>query len=262
GWVVAADTLIQPQRDLDFGRRYAADQVVRNQNTKSYNLTLGTDYRSKYIFDALYRKDGNSLLPPSSRWNSNMRLSAAWQVAEEDWWRVNSIPQLKLRYSIGTAGNNPLFSDQYETYLQNAGTERIFKQDMGNNALVPEKVTEQEMGIDMSYKNRVGLQLSYVRVYTQNAIRADTISSYTGFDTQVKNLGDLVGNTLEATLEAQWITRRNFLWSSSLVLDRSRIKIAKYPRRCAAPNATTLNRECEGYVFGELWGTAFATDAT
>jgi len=44
-----------------------------------------------------------------------------------------------LRHSIGTAGNNPLFSDQYETYLQNAGTERIFKQNMGNNLIVPER---------------------------------------------------------------------------------------------------------------------------
>ena len=260
GWVVQGDTLFQTQRDLDFARRYAADQTVRDQNTKSYNVTFGTDYKSRYIIDALYRKDGNSLLPLTSRWQSNMRLSGAWQIAEESWWHVNQIPSLKLRYSIGTAGNNPLFSDQYETYLQNAGTERIFKQDMGNNTLVPEKVTEQEMGIDMSYKNRVGLQLSYVRVYTQNAIRADTISSYTGFDTQVKNLGDLLGNTLEATIEAQWIARRKFAFSSNLVLDRSRIKIAKYPRLCAAPNATTLNRECEGYVFGELWGAGFVRD--
>jgi hypothetical protein len=34
-----------------------------------------------------------------------------------------------------------------------------------------------------------------VRTYTENAIRPDTISSYTGFDTQVKNLGDLLGHT-------------------------------------------------------------------
>jgi len=260
GWEVQSDTLFQPQRDLDFGRRYNADQTIRDQMTKSYNLTLGADYKAKYIFDALYRKDGNSLLPPSTRWNDNMRLSAAWLVAEESWWRWSSIPSLKLRYSIGTAGNNPLFADQYETYTQNAGTERIFKQNMGNNAILPERVTEQEFGIDMNYKNRFGLQTSFVRVYTENAIRTDTISSYTGFDTQVKNLGDLLGHTYEATLEAQWFTGRRFSWSSTLVLDRSRIKIAKYPRLCNAADGTSLERECEGYVFGELWGAALATD--
>ncbi len=260
GWVVAGDTLLQPQGDLDFARRFDADQTIRDQNTKSYNLTFGTDYKAKYIFDALYRKDGNSLLPPTSRWNDNKRLSAAWLVAEEPWWRFKSIPSFKLRYSLGTAGNNPLFSDQYETYLQNAGTERIFKQNMGNTNIVPERVTEQEFGVDMSYKNRFGLQASFVRVYTENAIRDDTISSYTGFDTQVANLGDLLGHTVEATLEAQWLTRRTFVWSSTLVLDRSRIKIAKYPRRCSATNGN-LQRECEGYVFGEVWGAGFARDA-
>jgi hypothetical protein len=262
GWEVQADTLLQPQRDLDFGRRYNADQVVRDQRTRSYNLTAGVDYKAKYILDALYRKDGNSLFPPVSRWNDNMRVSGAWLLAEESWWKFESVPSFKLRYSLGTAGNNPLFEDQYETYLQNAGTERIFKQDMGNVALVPEKVTEQELGLDMNIRNRFGLQFSFVRVYTQNVIREDTISSYTGFDTQVKNLGDLLGRTYEATLEAQWITRPRFSWSSTLVLDHSRIKIAKYPRLCGAADGGSLERECEGYVLGELWGASLARDAT
>lgn len=263
GWVVQGDTLFQPQRDLDFARRYAADQTVRQQNTKSYTVTLGTDYKAKYILDGLWRKDGNSLLPPSSRWNDNMRLSAAWAMAEEPWWFFPAqIPSFKLRYSIGTAGNNPLFSDQFETYLQNAGTERIFKQNMGNNLILPEKVTEQEFGVDMNVLNRYGIQLSMVRTFTENAIRADTISSYTGFDTQVKNLGDLLGHTFEATIESQWITHRNFVWSSTLVLDRSREKIVRYPRLCSAANATSLTRECEGFVLGEFWGNAFATDAS
>jgi TonB-linked SusC/RagA family outer membrane protein len=260
GWTVSGDTLIQPQADLDFARRYEADQTLRDQNTKSYSVTAGADYRAKYIFDALYRRDGNSLLPASSRWQDNGRLSAAWSLGEENWWRSTMIPFAKLRYSIGTAGNNPRFQDQYETYLQNAGTERIFKQDMGNIELRPEQVTEQEFGFDFSIQRRYGFQLSYIRNYIKNAIRPDTISSYTGFDTQVKNLGDLKAEAYEATLELQWMNRRNLTWSSSLVADRARTTIAKYPRRCAAADATTGQRECEGYQFGQVYGIGFATD--
>ena len=258
GWVVGGDTLFQGQPDLDFARRYAADQTRRDQYTKSYSVNVGADYQSRYIIDGLYRYDGNSLLPPTSRWNDNMRVSAAWSIAEEPWWSLTDFPLFKLRYTIGTAGNNPLFSDQYETYLQNAGTERIFKQNMGNTAILPERVTEQEMGIDLSYLNRFGLELTYARVYTENAIRPDTISSYTGFDTQVKNLGDLLGNSYEATLEAQWVTGRDFVWSSTLVADRSRMKIANYPDLCDDPD--DLERECEGYVFGELYGSQYVRD--
>ena len=262
GWTVESDTLFQPQPDLDFGRRYDANQTVRDQYTRSYSATMAADYQGRYIIDALYRRDGNSLLPPDSRWQSNMRLSAAWSLAEEPWWRFgDDLPLFKLRYSVGTAGNNPLFSDQYETYLQNAGTERIFKQNMGNAEILPEQVREQEMGIDLSIRDRFGLQLSYVHTITIDAIRADTVSSYTGFDTQVKNLGNLVGNTVEATLEAQWISRPNLRWSSTLVADRSRVTIRDYPGRCNPPNATTLQRECEGYVFGELYGAGFARNA-
>ena len=261
GWEVRGDTLFQPAPDLDFARRYQADQTRRDQNTKSYAVSMGADYQARYIIDALYRRDGNSLLPPASRWNDNMRISAAWSMAEEPWWSFPDLQMFKLRYSIGTAGNNPLFNDQYETYLQNAGTERIFKQNMGNTAIIPERVTEQEFGLDMSFRNRFGLELTYARVLTEDAIRADTILSYTGFDTQVANLGDLLGSTFEATFEAQWIQRPSFRWSSTLVADHSRIKIQNYPRRCLAPSTTTLRRECEGYVFGEMWGSTYATDA-
>jgi hypothetical protein len=38
------------------------------------------------------------------------------------------------------------------------------------------------------------------------------------------------------------------------------VKIAKYPRLCNAANGS-LQRECEGYVFGELWTNAFVRDA-
>jgi TonB-linked SusC/RagA family outer membrane protein len=262
GWTVAADTLAQPQPDLDFGRRYAADQTIRDQRTRSYSATLAADYQARYIIDALYRKDGNSLLPPSGRWQDNMRLSAAWSLAEEPWWRFSErLPLFKLRASVGTAGNNPLFADQYETYLQNGGTERIFKENMGNKLIVPEKVTEHEFGIDMSYQNRFGAQLSFVRTYTKDAIRTDTVLSYTGFDTQVKNLGDLLGHTYEATLEAQWISRPTLRWSSTLVADRSRVKIAQYPRRCSTAANADMQLECKGYSVGELYGTAFARNA-
>ena len=262
GWEVRADTLLQPQGDLDFGRRFDADQTLRDQNTKSYSATFATDYRSKYIFDALYRRDGNSLLPAVSRWQDNMRISGAWSLGEESWWMLRSVPFAKLRYSMGTAGHNPRFADQYETYLQNAGTERIFKQDMGNTQLLPERVREQEFGLDFNIMRRYGFQLSYVRTYTQDALRSDTISSYTGFDTQVKNLGDLQGNAFEATIEAQWMRRRNFVWTSSIVADRAREKIVNYPRLCAPASATTLQRECEGYVIGQVYGVGFARNAT
>jgi hypothetical protein len=98
-------------------------------------------------------------------------------------------------------------------------------------------------------------------------IRPDTIIAYTGFDTQQSNLGDLRGDTYEATLETQWVQKRDFRWSSTLVLDRSRQKITRYPRSCevagnsdASNNLFTLDRKCQGYEFGQMYGRKFVTN--
>jgi hypothetical protein len=127
-------------------------------------------------------------------------------------------------------------------------------------------VTEQEFGLDMAINNRYSLSLTYVRNTVKDQIRPDTILAYTGFDTQQVNLGDLRGDAYEATLEAQWISRRDLRWSSSLVLDRARQKITSYPRNCdeGVGNVNTANstyqRYCEGYVFGQIYGRYHMTD--
>jgi hypothetical protein len=132
---------------------------------------------------------------------------------------------------------------------------------MGNIRIVPEKVTEQEFGLDMIFKNRYSLSLTYVRNTVENAIRPDTILAYTGFETQLTNLGDFRGDTYEATLEAQWLQQRDIRWSSTLVLDHGRQKITRYPRSCGdEATTTTLNRLCEGYVFGDFYGYWHARD--
>lgn len=261
GFSVFGDSLVVSAPDIDFTRRQTADENKRDSRTLGVTTTVGFDYNQKYIADLVYRRDGNSLLPPVNRWRGNGRASFAWLMSEEAWWPIPSLSLVKPRYSIGTAGNNPVYDAQYETYLQNPNTERIFKENMGNNEIKPEEVTEQEFGLDLAWNNRYSVSLTYVRNTVKNSIRPDTIVSYTGFDTQETNLGDLAGTSYEATLEAQWINKRNFRWSSTLVASKSRQKITRYPRQCLGANTTTnLERECEGFVFGQMFGTRFVRD--
>ena len=255
---VFGDTLERATRDLDLTGLTTTQHVFRNQRTLSYLGTLALDYETRYIVEGLYRYDGNSLFGEGERWQPNMRASGAWSIGNEPWWPfAESVPLMKLRYSIGTAGNNPLFEDKFERYIQNAGVLRLFKERLGNDDLIPEKVTEQEIGIDASFHNRFGLELTYARQNTRDLIREDTIVAYTGFDFQVVNLGNIRGDTYEATFEAQWMSRPDFQWSSTLVADRSRSKITEYDRRCALNG---FNRQCEGAVFGEMYGNVLVTD--
>ena len=259
GFTTSGDTLERGTRDLDLAGELDVSHVFRPQRTLSYVATSAVDYESRYILEGLLRYDGNSLLGEGQRWQANTRLSAAWSMANEPWWPfTEQIPLAKLRYSVGTAGNNPLYADRFERYLQNEGVERLFKEALGNQDLIPEKVTEHEMGLDISIRNRFGIELTYARNMTANVLREDTIVAYTGFDFQVKNLGDIRGESYEATLEAQWINRADLAWTSTLVADRSRSKITRYPRTCGIVQGFV--RECEGYQFGEMWGNKLIRD--
>ena len=42
-------------------------------------------------------------------------------MAQEPWWFIPQIDELKLRASVGTAGGRPGFSYQYETYSVSTG---------------------------------------------------------------------------------------------------------------------------------------------
>ncbi len=259
---IVGDTLRQDQPDFNFIRRTQVGSIIRDTRQIDYAANLALDYNQKYIVDVVYRTDGSSLLPPDTRWNANGRASAAWSVSEEPWWPFADFTLFKPRYSIGTAGNNPTFAARFELYNQNTGTGvvRVSKSNLGNDAIAPEEVTEQEFGLDMTFRNRYSLSLTYVRNTVKNQIRPDTILAYTGFDTQQSNLGDLRGDTFEATLEAQWIQSRNLRWSSTLVLDRSRQTITSYPRLCNSSvgnvntASSTYQRYCEGFVFGQIFG--------
>ncbi len=265
---VTGDTLLQNQPDYNYIRRVQVGSVVRDTRQIDYSANLALDYNQKYIVDMVYRTDGSSLLPPDTRWNANGRASAAWALSEEPWWPFADFTLFKPRYSIGTAGNNPSFQARYELYNQNTGTgvTRVSKSNLGNDEILPEEVTEQEFGVDMTFRNRYSLSLTYVRNTVKNQIRPDTILAYTGFDTQQANLGDLQGDTYEATFEAQWIQTRTLRWSSTLVLDRSRQKITSYPRLCdrsvgnSNSTTSTYQRYCEGFVFGQIFGRYHLTD--
>lgn len=261
GFEMEANEMERFSPDLDLGQadEFNIDHIFRNSRTLSYLATTAVEYNNRYILEGLYRYDGNSLLGEDSRWQPNYRASAAWSIAEEPWWPLpNDFQLLKLRYSIGSAGNNPLFDDRIERYTEDGG--RLTKDRLGNLELQPEEVVEQEFGLDMSFRNRFGLELTYARQKTTNAIREDTIVAYTGFTTQVTNLGNIVGQSYEATFEAQWITRPDFQWQTTLVADRARSKITSYPRACRNfGNDLGFEIECQGYVFGEMWGNVLMT---
>jgi hypothetical protein len=224
------------------------DEEIRSNG---YFATLGADYRGRYIFDGLVRRDGSSLFGPEEQWNTYYRVSGAWRLASERWWPVKQFNEFKLRVSQGTAGGRPDFEDQFETLTFSSGG-GLTKSTLGNRFLKPELSKETEYGLDMIWRERYSLQLSYARNRITDQLLEAPLPAFYGYRTQWRNAGTVEGNTVEGTLEAQLVRRPKFTWRVGLVADRSRITLAQLDVPCYPTQ--TIAYICGGTTLGSMWG--------
>jgi TonB-linked SusC/RagA family outer membrane protein len=239
--------------------RIGASQTI-TANSEFYQIkangffvNTGLDFRGKYIGDLLVRRDGSSLFGAEARWNTYYRASGAWRMAEESWWPFADISEFKLNASIGTAGGRPSFSHRFET-VSVASSGAITRDNLGNRQLRPEYTTEREYGFTAILRNRYSLQVTYAHQTTEDQLVQIPQPAVSGFFAQWQNSGTVEGRTLEATLEAQLIQRRNFSWSANVIADRSRGQITEWNRPCYQSGVTF---RCGGETLGLYYGRKF-----
>ena len=245
--------------NLDAGTQPLVTQSTESIRSEGYFLIGGLDYKSKYIFDGLIRRDGSSLFGAEQRWHTYFRLSGAWRMAEESWWPLQGVDEFKLRYSIGTAGGRPSFSDRFETYSFSTGG-GLRKSTLGNRFLKPEHATEQEFGLDAIIGNRVEIQLVHARVKTTDQLILVPLSAAFGFTAQWQNAGTVEGSTWEGMIQATLVQRPDVQWSVGLVADRSRHTVTEFDRACFRTGPDNAFYRCAGETLGTMYGYDFLSD--
>ena len=235
---------------VNVGRNRSGSSSLTEIRSAGFFAITGLDYRGKYIADALIRRDGSSLFGPQSRWHTYYRLSGAWRVSQEPWWFSEALNEFKLRYSVGTAGGRPNFSDRFEVWSVSANG-NVSKGVLGNRSLRPEKQTEQEFGLDIIAFDRISLQLTHARSKVEDLLLSVPLSAPFGFSSQWQNAGTLESKTWEATFEATLRQTADTRWSISLIADRTRSKITEFNRSCYRDDFTYY---CAGQEIGVLWG--------
>jgi TonB-linked SusC/RagA family outer membrane protein len=254
----ADDALVGGIPDLDaYGTlgNGSSESAIRS---RGYYLTLDTDYADRYILSGLVRRDGSSLFGAEERWHNYYRASGAYRISAEEWWPLaETINELKLHYSRGTAGGRPNFSDRFEVF--GLGTSGLTLGTLGNIFLKPEQTTEQEFGITAVAFERFSLAATYAMQRTEDELIQVPLPALYGFSTQWQNAGTIEGHTVEGTLEARIIERPKLRWSTTLIADRSRNRIVEYDRPC---HSDGLGERCAGTRLGEMWGQKFWASAS
>jgi TonB-linked SusC/RagA family outer membrane protein len=245
-------------RDLGAATSKTNSSSTREIRTNAGWASLDGDYADRFGFSALFRHEGSSLFGPEHRYNDFYRIGARYTLTSESWWSsmpsvLRDFSNVKLRYNWGTAGTRPAFADQYPGV--NISTSGLVRDDLGNPNLVPERKTEQEFGVDAIYKSRLSFVVNYSRATTRDNIVGIAVPSASGFNTAEVNVGKSRSETWEGTIEGAWISRKDFRWSTNLVLDKSREIQLEYNRPCYIDGARW---RCDGIPLTTMWGRRIA----
>ncbi len=219
---------------------------------------LYVDYRDKYIFDGMIRRDGSSLFGENERYKNYFRVSGAWRISQDI--EIPGIDELKIRSAYGTAGQRPhLFSMQYEVMGLVGGTPSS-KFQLGNKNLKPSKSTEMEVGLNVDFLRKFRFEAVYSITNTDDQFLNVPLASHLGgWSFQWQNAGALEAKVIEASLGAIIIDNRDFNWNMNLVFDKAVTKITRLdvPAYQTGPQGQEADKVFyikEGEYFGVIYG--------
>ncbi len=265
--VNGSDLVVPALRDISATRATtrSGDSYIQQVRQIGMFLNLDLDWQGKYIVSGLVRRDGASLFGASNRWQTYGRGSVAWRVSEESWFGLDAVSDLKLRASVGQAGNRPSFSAQYESFSIGGDGVTLSAQQLGNPFLRPEVSTETEIGADIELFSKYGITLTHASNVIDQQIMPFTPPAIAGLASQWRNVGELSNKTIEVSVNIPIIQTRDLNYSIRVNYDRttstiSRLDLPEFFNSAAGQQGSeTMFKIVQGGVFGQMYGRQFVT---
>lgn len=221
--------------------------------SNSYTAVFNTDYDETYMFDALVRRDGASVIGDDNMWQTYYRVSGAWNAAKT--FNIPNVQILKPRISYGTAGILPAYGAKYETFSLSNGVLYGGSQ-LGNKELKPALSQEVETGIDMRFFNRFDLGFTFSRKRNTDLPYVMSVSGITGFQFQNVNMGEFFTNSYEVTLNANLLKKKDFSWDVTLTWD----KLDQFVGDLGRPDFMVgYTKIASNERYGKMYSSKFAT---
>ncbi|MEP2935245.1 MAG: TonB-dependent receptor [Gilvibacter sp.] len=156
----------------------------------SYFARAQYNYKEKYLFSAVVRRDGSTKFGPENKFGIFPSGSVGWVLSEESFLNDNStIDFLKLRGSYGILGNDRIPDYRFVSLLNGEGVyvindELVFGIATGaisNPEIQWEEQKSLNVGVDARlFNNRVTLAADYFNRTTTNLLVAPEVSGILG----------------------------------------------------------------------------------
>lgn len=216
---------------------YTADYM-----TQGFLARVQYEYGNRYFASASYRRDGSSRFAPGKRWGNFGSVGAAWLISNEDFMSgIGWISMLKLKGSYGVQGNDDLYpnanyarryypyADNY-THSYNEGTGE-YSTDLdykGNGDLTWESSHSFNAGVDFElFGSRLNGSAEYFSRKTVDLLYSKDVPLSAGNPTGYYpvNVGSIINDGFEISLEGIVINTQNLQWSLNMNLSHYRNRI-------------------------------------
>lgn len=206
------------------------------QDEKIFSLFSRANYsfKDKYLLSASLRADGSSKFGAGNRYGYFPAASAAWRIIEEDFMKnQNAVSDLKLRFSVGNAGNNRI--NNYSSLsllnvgnypLGDANNVTVYPNTLPNPNLKWEQTFSQNLGVDVSFLNhKIQLTAEAYSNKTKDLLLNAEVPMLSGYTNMLINAGSTSNKGLEFTLNTANIAKKDFKWNTSFNISFNRNKV-------------------------------------
>jgi TonB-linked SusC/RagA family outer membrane protein len=192
----------------------------------SYFTRVNYTFDNKYNLMGSYRRDGSSRFGKNSKWGDFYAFSAGWTVSNENFFPKNNIVNdLKLRYSLGSNGNNqiPNFGalslmnpDNYT--FGNTLAAGYTTSTAPNPNISWEKSKSNNFGVDFSlFKNVLNISADYYILNRKGLLLDVPVPQQSGFSTSLQNIGKIKNSGFELQIASKTFNiAKDFTYSGSL----------------------------------------------
>ncbi|MDD3568660.1 MAG: TonB-dependent receptor [Bacteroidales bacterium] len=168
------------------------------------------DYKSRYAFTGIIRRDGSSKFGPNQRYGIFPSLGVSWVVSDEEFFpQVDQISFVKLRASWGINGNQEIGNYQFISVMDKSrgyifGNGREFGASpayIENNDIHWEESEQLDIALDFgAYNNRLTATIDYYVKTTSGLLERIPIPAHVGNDPPVANVGSVQNKGVELSI--------------------------------------------------------------
>lgn len=212
-----------------------------NQNTLiSFFGRLNYNLMEKYLLTATIRHDGSSRFSDDNRWGTFPSVALAWRISEEGFLKdIRELSNLKLRLGYGLTGQQEI--GNYEYLARYALSDLTAQYQIGDKFYQGwrpsgydkdrkwEETATVNVGLDFGFfNNRFSGSIDYYHKDTKHLLNNIDLPMGSNFTNMiVKNIGSMMNNGYEISLNVVAIDKRDMQWDLGFNISHNYSKITK-----------------------------------